>query len=190
MPEGTLCYIIGPSGSGKDSLMRYARGRLGGAAGVVFAHRYITRPVEPLGENHIALSEGEFLARAAAGLFALHWRSHGLRYGIGCELDQWLAVGLVVAVNGSRGYLPEARQRYPRLVALLVDADPSVIAGRLLGRGRETEEDVARRLERNAGFSDLGSGITVIRNDGDISEGGERLSQLLRGLADPSRARS
>jgi ribose 1,5-bisphosphokinase len=109
MPEGALFYIIGPSGSGKDSLMRYSRDRLDGTDGVVFTHRYITRPVEPQGENHVALSEGEFKARAAAGLFALHWRSHGLHYGIGCELDHWLAAGLKVVVNGSRGYLPEAR---------------------------------------------------------------------------------
>jgi ribose 1,5-bisphosphokinase len=187
MPEGVLCYIIGPSGSGKDSLMRYARDRINGAAGVIFAHRYITRPAEPQGENHVVLSEGEFQARAAAGLFAMHWRSHGLRYGIGCELGQWLGAGFKVVVNGSRSYLPEARQRYPRLFAVLIDADPAVIASRLRARGRETGDEVALRLDRNAKFPDLGGGITVIRNDNEVSEGGERLVQLLSGLADSAR---
>lgn len=83
MAEGRLFYVIGPSGSGKDSLMRYARASLAGDPSVVFAHRYITRPMELHGENHVALTETEFDARLAAGLFAMHWESHGLRYGIG-----------------------------------------------------------------------------------------------------------
>jgi ribose 1,5-bisphosphokinase len=39
-----LFYVIGASGAGKDTLLRYARVRVGGSGGVVFAHRYITRP--------------------------------------------------------------------------------------------------------------------------------------------------
>lgn len=77
MAEGALFYVVGASGSGKDSLLRYGRERLAGDPGVVFAHRYITRPVELHGENHVALAEPEFDARLKAGLFAMHWDSHG-----------------------------------------------------------------------------------------------------------------
>lgn len=37
MAKGRLFYVIGPSGSGKDSLMRYGRERLAAHPGAVFA---------------------------------------------------------------------------------------------------------------------------------------------------------
>lgn len=98
-----LIYIIGPSGSGKDTFINLGRQHLGREPDVCFAHRYITRPASAGGENHIALTEEEFLARQSAGLFAMNWYSHGYHYGIGIEINQWLALGLTVVVNGSRG---------------------------------------------------------------------------------------
>jgi len=71
-----LIYVMGPSGAGKDSLLGFARERIG--AQVMFAHRYITRAVGE-GENHIALSHDEFTSRLSYGLFAMHWTSLGLR---------------------------------------------------------------------------------------------------------------
>ena len=62
-------------------------------APVAFAHRYITRPAEVGGENHVALSRAEFALRRAHGLFAFHWQAHGNDYGIGREIDAWRAAG-------------------------------------------------------------------------------------------------
>ena len=70
---GTLFYVVGASGAGKDSLLAYARAALGGGAPVFFAHRYITRPAEAGGENHVALSKAEFAQMQALDLFALSW---------------------------------------------------------------------------------------------------------------------
>lgn len=179
MAEGKLFYVIGPSGSGKDSLMRYGRERLAGDPRVVFAHRYITRPVELHGENHVALTEAEFDARLAAGLFAMHWGSHGLRYGIGREINFWLAEGCNVVMNGSREYLEEARGRYPGLVAVLVTVAPEILADRLRTRGRETEEQIARRLERSRLYGRPSGYVEVIENDSALAEAGERFVGLL-----------
>ena len=68
--EGSLVYVMGPSGAGKDSVLGRARSLLPPAAPVVFAHRYITRPAEAGGENHVALTRDEFATRRACGLFA------------------------------------------------------------------------------------------------------------------------
>lgn len=179
MAEGRLFYVIGASGSGKDSLLRYARERLAGDPGVVFAHRYITRPVELHGENHVALAEAEFDARLAAGLFAMHWESHGLSYGIGREINLWLAKGCQVLMNGSREYLEEARRRYPGLVAVLVTVTPETLGNRLRARGRETEEQIARRLERARQFAWPSGCVEIVENDGELAEAGERLVGLL-----------
>lgn len=86
----------------------------------------------------------------AQGAFAMHWRANGLDYGIPRQVDQWLAAGRAVLVNGSRAYLPEARQRYPDLLAVLVEVKPEVLRQRLLARGRETAEEVEQRLARSA----------------------------------------
>jgi len=177
---GRLFYLMGASGVGKDSLMHYARQRLEGE--VHFAHRYITRPPEAGGENHVWLSEREFERREEAGFFALSWRSHGWRYGVGSEIDAWLAGGFGVVVNGSRAYLPEAQRRYPALVPVLVDAAPEALAARLASRGREDAAAIAARLKRSATLSvDAGDDWIVLRNDGPLAEAGEALVRLLAG---------
>jgi ribose 1,5-bisphosphokinase len=179
MTEGKLFYVIGASGSGKDSLMRYAQERLAATPGVVFAHRYITRPVELHGENHVALKEEEFEARLDAGLFAMHWHSHGLRYGIGHEINLWLAKGCNVVMNGSRAYLPEARHRYPALTAVLITVSPEVLAARLRSRGRETEDQIVKRIARASEFMHIDGSVEIIENDAELSLAGERFVQLL-----------
>ena len=181
MVEGILFYVVGASGSGKDTLIEYARKRLEADSRVIFAHRYITRPPQVDGENHVALSEPEFTARLAKGLFALHWESHGLRYAVGAEINFWLAKNFHVVMNGSRAYLEEARSRYPELEVVYVEASPALLRRRLRNRKREIEEDIAARLARASLFSPDGRRDSVIRNDGSIEEGGEALVALIEG---------
>lgn len=159
--------------------MRYARRRLACEPPVIFAHRYITRPVETGGENHIAISEAEFAARLRAGLFAMHWASHGLRYGLGIEIDCWLGNSCCVVVNGSRASLADARVRYPHLEVVWIDAPPALREARLRARGREFEEQIAARMARAARFQGRHEAAAVIRNAGPLEEAGEALVALL-----------
>lgn len=185
--SGSLVYVMGPSGSGKDSLLRHARealtARPADLASLCFAHRYITRPVSLDAENHIALSPAEFEARRRAGLFALHWHSHGLDYGIGVEIESWLAQGMTVVVNGSREHLHAARQRFAQLRAVLIDVSLATQRQRLLARGREDARAVEARLSRTASLGGVVDERTVlIPNEGSLSQGTERLLQVLRGV--------
>jgi ribose 1,5-bisphosphokinase len=172
---GRLIYVVGASGSGKDSLMRYSRERLAGNPNVLFAHRYITRPADAGGENHVALSPDEFEARERARLFAMCWQSHGHEYGIGIEINQWLALGITVVVNGSRDYLQQARRRYPELLPVWVKVSPEVLRRRLEARGRESADLIEARLARNKIMSEPAAGGIVISNDGPLPEAGEAL---------------
>lgn len=149
---GRLVYLMGPSGAGKDSLLDGARDRLG-ALGCRVARRVITRSAEAVGEDAIAVSADEFGRRLLAGDFVMSWRANGLAYGIGKEIDTWLAAGHHVLVNGSRGYLHEARRRYPCLLPILLEVEPDVLRSRLLRRGRETVDEIDARLARNAVFA-------------------------------------
>ena len=178
---GVLLYVIGASGSGKDSLMRHAREALAHDSCVVFAHRYITRPHDAGGENHVALSEAEFEARLTRNLFSLHWRSHGLRYGVGCELNHWLAKGLTVILNGSRAYLNKASENYPELVPVLVEVSPEALRSRLHSRSRESAELIESRLQRAKEFEKLQHAkLLRFSNDAPLEETGPVFAELIR----------
>ncbi len=178
--QAHLIYVIGPSGSGKDSLLRYARGQLADDPGVVFAHRYITRPASAGGENHVELTRAEFATRLRNRLFALAWESHGHAYGVGVEINQWLAKGATVVVNGSREYLPDARRRFPELVAVAIDSPIEVLRERLLARGREDRPAIEQRLARHRAMQSQPRAGTVIANDGPLERAGEVLVALVR----------
>ncbi|MHA6494598.1 phosphonate metabolism protein/1,5-bisphosphokinase (PRPP-forming) PhnN [Pseudomonas borbori] len=145
---GRLIYLMGPSGSGKDSLLNAARARLA-ERGCLIARRVITRSAEAVGEDAIGVSTAEFDQQEAAGAFALSWRANGLAYGIPSQIDDWLAAGQDVLVNGSRGHLAQARQRYPELLAILLQVDEAALRQRLQARGRESAEQIEARLARS-----------------------------------------
>lgn len=174
---GGLLYVMGPSGAGKDALLAYARKRIDPAR-TVFAHRYITRPADIGGENHIALSTAEFQNRRAAGIFALSWESHGFLYGVGIEIDLWQRRGFLVVVSGARAIWPQAKARYPALRGLVIDAPIALRAERLAMRGREDAIAIRERLERNI---DLPSddGIRWLDNSGPITSAGEALVTII-----------
>lgn len=180
MNRARLFYVMGPSGAGKDSLLRYARERLGNAP-ILFAHRYITRaPTD--GENHIALSGEEFTQRRSLGCFALDWESHDCRYGIGIEIDAWMAAGASVVVNGSRAFLPQVVRRYgERLHLIEIRVDAKVRAQRLANRGRETGDALHKRVAHRVEWSPPdGVPLSVVANDGTLAQAGERLLAVLR----------
>jgi len=182
MLKGRLIYVIGPSGCGKDSLMLYARKHCPGSE-AAFAHRYITRAADAGGENHVALLPDEYKAREDRGLFALHWDSHGCRYGVGVEIDAWLETGLNVVVNGSRAYLPEAARLYPDMLPVLVSVDNDILRQRLILRGRETQDEIEGRLERAKAYLVDHPNLLHIDNSGELSQAGRTLVDIVRGRA-------
>ncbi|MFC6338913.1 phosphonate metabolism protein/1,5-bisphosphokinase (PRPP-forming) PhnN [Pseudomonas sp. CCM 7891] len=180
---GRLIYLIGPSGSGKDSLLDAARARLA-ERGCRIVRRVITRSPESVGEAAQGVSPGQFAVMDAEGAFALSWQANGLSYGIPREIDDWLAAGEDVLVNGSRGHLAQTRLRYPRLLVLLLTVEQAVLRQRLLARGRESLADIDERLARNARFSEsLASapGVFLLDNSGPLERTVERLLGCLDG---------
>lgn len=174
-----LIWLMGASGSGKDSLLNALREQP--PEKLLVAHRYITRPADAGGENHIALSEAEFLRRREKGLFAIDWQAHQQRYALGIEIDLWLAQGIEVVVNGSRQHLLAARQRYAeQLFPVCLQVSAPVLAGRLRQRGRESEQQIAQRLLR----AQLPpSECCSLSNNGALSDTLRRFRALLEGEA-------
>lgn len=167
---GRLIAVVGPSGVGKDSLMRALADTATAAPGVGLVRRVITRAPGLGGEEFEPISDAAFEARAAAGGFCLHWRAHGLGYGIPGDLAHRLAGGTDLLVNLSRGVLAEASRAFPGLIVLNVTAAPETLALRLAGRGRETAAEIAARLSRAGHGLPDGIAAVTIRNDGPLIE--------------------
>lgn len=185
-----LVYVVGPSGSGKDSLLAYARRHVPNGTPLAFAHRYITRPMRPDDENHVALSDDEFAMRVSRGCMAMHWASHGHSYGIGIEIREWLACGLDVVVSGSREYLPRALSDYPDLALVLVTAPTEVLRARLEARGRETPDFIDARLRRAAAYRVMARKPALeLVNDGPLQRAGDALVAYLCEVAAARHAR-
>ncbi|OLF52617.1 phosphonate metabolism protein/1,5-bisphosphokinase (PRPP-forming) PhnN [Pseudomonas chlororaphis] len=181
---GRLIYLMGPSGSGKDSLIEAARQPLA-QLGCDVVRRVITRSAESVGEDACGVSAEEFERMERQGAFALCWRANNLVYGIPVQIDDWLASGHNVLVNGSRAYLDQARQRYPDLLAILLTVDVDVLRQRLIGRGRESPAQIEARLKRSSLFSAgdgsvLGGAVFLLDNSAGLSVTLEGFLRLLK----------
>ncbi len=177
--RGTLLLVVGPSGAGKDSLIGWCRARLAADASVVFPRRAITRLADDT-EDHDSLTEAAFEAAVGRGEFALHWRAHGLGYGIPAAIEADLAAGRNVVANVSRAVLDEARRRYPPVRVIVVTAPAEVLAERLRRRNREETEDIARRLARAAAYAPDGADVATIQNGGSLEDAGAVMLAMVR----------
>jgi len=150
--RGTLHLVVGPSGVGKDSILDGARTVLDGHPDFVFPRRLITRPENAGGEDHIALTELEFIEMERSGGLVLNWRAHGLRYGLSTSIEEDLTAGRNVVANVSRGIVGEARSRLAPIAVVYVTVGTSVLEQRLRNRGRETEEEISKRLAQTHAY--------------------------------------
>jgi ribose 1,5-bisphosphokinase len=188
MPQNRLHFIFGASGTGKHALTRLVRDRLDDDPQPLFAHRYITGPPRPVGDNHIYLTDSEFDYRVQRGCFAMHWFDHGCQIGIGVEINQWLGKGLDVVVVGSPACLTQAGARYPELHPILIRSTADNRRRRLLQRGTEDAQTLDRRLRHSVAEVEVRHPtIEIIDNNGLLDSAAESLRRLL--LADrlPSR---
>ena len=183
MRVGTLFFVVGPSGSGKDSLIDGAKAVLEPTGRYVFARRVITRPAGSPGEDHESATEEEFARRFALGNFLISWNAHGLRYGLPASLMEAIEHGQNVIANGSRAVIAELAERVPRLVVVEVVAPPELLAARIVGRGRETGAAIDQRIARNVAQWPSSVKAVTVRNDGTIAVGIERFLAVLESCA-------
>lgn len=169
-----IIAIVGPSGAGKDTLIR---GALRVRPDLRLIRRVITRPSEAGGEDFDGVTPEVFVHRQVRGDFALTWEAHGLSYGI--PKDQVTDPGDVL-FNGSRAALPLAARIFPGLRAILITAPDIVLATRLAARGRETAQDIRERLSRATFEMPRGIAFQTVINDASPEIGTTRLLAALQ----------
>jgi ribose 1,5-bisphosphokinase len=189
--QGAFVAVVGPSGAGKDTLIGYAKARLGAREPVPvhFVRRVITRAADGATEDHDTLSPEAFEQARAGGAFALWWEAHGLRYGLPESVDRQIAAGHTVVANLSRAALPALRERYRNVSIVAVTASAETLTKRLMARGRESADEVLARLARAAaGGLGVSGVVTTISNDGSIAEGGDALIAAIRAAGEMAAA--
>jgi ribose 1,5-bisphosphokinase len=183
---GILLAVVGPSGAGKDTLLRMALDTIGREPRLRLAQRVITRPPDGATEDHASCSITAFEQGERTGAFCLTWRAHGLAYGLPCEIERDLEAGSLVVANLSRRSLREAAERFGRLAVAEITAPDHVLVERIRQRGRETAEEIARRLSRQAPLVLPPGTVRSVRidNSGSAQAGAERLASHMRELLD------
>ena len=164
---GRFIAVVGPSGVGKDSLME---GLCAMRPALHRVRRVITRAPDLGGEDFEHVSESLFAARAAGGDFALHWKAHGLSYGIPNTVRGVLAEGQDVLANLSRGKLQAAADTFDHLMVMNITATPKILSRRLAQRGRERGHEIDRRLARPKPVLPVGLKTITIDNSGPLAE--------------------
>lgn len=180
---GCFVAVVGPSGSGKDTLIQWLRERLSGDPRYMFVRRIVTRAADAEAEDHLTMSEQEFEEANAAGDFAVVWQAHGLSYGIPADAAAHVAAGGLVIGNGSRRALRAMSDAFDRFAVIELTVKPEILAGRLAQRGRENAEQIKARLA----LKDIGvaSEFAPFKadNSGAIEEAGEAVLAYLATLS-------
>jgi guanylate kinase len=152
MPRSSVAkvfVITGPSGVGKGTLIRALFDRIPTLELSVSATTRAPRPGEEDGAAYHFLTREQFQRRVSEDDFVEHAEYSGNRYGtLRSELESRLAAGvpvvLEIEVQGAR----QVREKMPEAVQVFI-APPSreTLRTRLVGRGTDSAEQVARRLE-------------------------------------------
>src|SRR3954469_9059259 len=124
---GRLVLVVGPSGAGKDTLLRLAQAACVDDQNVVFPRRVVTRE-SSADEDNIAVSPDQFRRGIEHGDFAVHWEAHGHCYALPLEINDDIRPGRAFLANVSRTLIGTLRQAYANVVVVAITAPPEVLA--------------------------------------------------------------
>ena len=176
---GRLVLVVGPSGAGKDTLLRFAKAACVDNENIVFPRRVITREAS-VSEDNEEVSVGSFQEALARDEFAIHWEAHGHCYALPRAIDDDICAGRTVVVNVSRTVIPAMRRGYAEIVVVSITAPPNVLAERLAMRGRGSDGRIEHRLHRTVEDAAAAPDFTII-NTGSAEYHGRQLVRIIRG---------
>jgi ribose 1,5-bisphosphokinase len=175
---GRLVLVVGPSGAGKDTLLRLAQAACADDRDVVFPRRIVTR-ASSADEDNIAMSPEDFSRARDHGDFAVHWDAHGHSYALPLAINDDISAGRAVVVNVSRTVISALRRAYANVVVVAITAPPDVLAQRLTARARHSDGNIADRLARSVDDASANADVTIL-NAGSADYYGRQLVRVIR----------
>jgi len=175
---GRLVLVVGPSGAGKDTLLRLAQAACVEDHDIVFPRRIVTRE-STADEDNMAMSPDEFRDACEHGDFAVHWDAHGHSYALPQGINDDIRAGRAVVANVSRTVIGALRQAYANVVVVTITAPPEVLAQRLAARARHSDGNIADRLTRSVSDASSNADVTIL-NAGSADYHSRQLVRIIR----------
>ena len=147
--KGLLVVISGFSGVGKGTVIQMVLDELPTLRFSISCTTRAPRAGEEDGVNYYFLTEEEFEKKIAEGAFVEYTRTFTNYYGtLKSEIDNPIAAGVDILLELNVVGAKNLKRLYPDCVTIFV-CPPSLEAlkARLIGRGTESEESLARRLK-------------------------------------------
>ena len=182
MKRGLLIVISGPSGVGKDTLIRRLLELDGNVRYSISGTTRTPRPGEKPDENYTFLSRDEFEAKVRQGAFLEHATYNGHLYGTFRERVEKIResgrdVLLKIDVQGAE----QVRRLVPEGVFIFVVA-PSEreLERRRENRGSETREDLAARRKIAVGEMEYASHYQHVVTNDDVERAVGEILEIIR----------
>lgn len=176
---GRLVLVVGPSGAGKDTLLREAKAACAEDRNIVFPRRVITRAASPSEDNE-EVSESGFQHALAQGEYAMHWEAHDHCYALPRAIDAEIRAGRTVVANVSRTVIGAMRRAYADVVVVSITAPPQVLAERLAMRQRGSDGTIEERLQRTVDDASAAPDATIV-NVGTAEYHARQLVRIIGG---------
>jgi len=182
MPRGDIFVVSAPSGSGKTTICRALRVRLGGISLSVSYTTRERRPGERDGEDYYFVDEERFDKMLESKEFLEHARVYGRRYGTSRAtvegiVSRGLDAVLEIDVQGGRS----VKAAIPEVVLVgIIPPDWETLRRRLFERGRDSREEMERRLtEARDELSAIRGYDYLVVND-DLEKSVSRVEWIVR----------
>ena len=149
MNKGFLLIFSGPSGSGKDSVLRYVLERDENITLSISMTTREPRVGETDGKDYFFVTKEEF-ERHVENDEMLEWAKYdGNYYGTPkAPIEKWISLGKTVILEIETQGADKIRAKFPGVLSVfLMPPSLEVLEERLRGRKTNTEEDIRRRLD-------------------------------------------
>lgn len=164
-----IVLIVGPSGVGKDTLLRNVKDKIQAN----FVTRYITR-IPSADESNFYIDEKAYEILLNNDFFISGWEAHNNKYAIA---KNQIIEGLNI-ISISRGSIKDFEKVFDNVITINITLPRNILYERLKIRGRENEKQIQERLNRSYESIDTLNLIEFI-NDKPIEESTDEFLRIL-----------
>lgn len=150
MKKGLVVVVSGYSGVGKGTVIEMVLDAMPAMRFSISCTTRAPRKGEEDGVNYYFLTEEEFDKKVEENAFIEYTRTFTYHYGtLKSEVEKYLNAGVDVLLELNVVGAANVKKLYPKDCVTIFVTPPSLEAlkARLIGRGSETEETLARRLK-------------------------------------------